>query len=33
VNWLVFGIYQVSALLFPAGVLLLIGLAKGASDQ
>lgn len=29
-NWLVFGIYQISALLFPAGVLLVIGLARGA---
>ncbi|MBP1684299.1 MAG: hypothetical protein H6Q33_442 [Deltaproteobacteria bacterium] len=31
-NWLIFGIYQVSALLFPAGVLLLIGLAKGVRE-
>lgn len=32
-NWLVFGIYQISALLFPAGVLLVIGLARGTRER
>jgi len=32
-NWLIFGVYQVSALLLPAGILLLIGLAKGVRDE